>query len=401
MSAPQFKPLSNNLTAVKQSVDSSSNEAKAYMKYRDLLQLVETQKFDELSQQLQNLRESSWPEEQARRLLSTRVSLLNGNSDVSLESLDSKSPEHPWIECENNFVQGLIHFHRGEFLEGSIKFKNAAYGYFNNNLQDRYFLSLFNAYVGQVNSGHFASNQERLSDVQTLERLMFPHKDQKNIKSTLALVLREKSILLYDEKKYRASSVYAQQAADMFRECGTLGDWHLSLLLASLSAFKTNQRETSLLYFEQVVPPFEGRVAFAYDVMKYFLGFSEKPNIQSYSTLSPLWLDILEGETSSHQNIFDFELDLSIGVIKNLKSNIETKLPTKGLESRLLRLLVSSANSRRTRAFLIESLWPESAQSEQLDNRLHQLLFRIKSKYSIVISFDGVAYQLGSRIQVK
>jgi hypothetical protein len=49
---------------------------------------------------------------------------------------------------------------------------------------------------------------------------------------------------------------------------------------------------------------------------------------------------------------------------------------------------------------LIEALWPESAHSEQLDNRLHQLLYRVKNRYGIVIQFDGHAYQLQSKIEI-
>lgn len=386
----------------------------SYMAYRQMLRLVEEQRFSELSEKLNSLREGSWLNEQTRRLLSARVSLLSGHSDVSLDILDLRDKDAAWVEAEGLFVQGLALFHQGDFAAGGMKFAEAADRFHEQAIIDRHFLARFNGYVGRVNSDDLFTVQERLAEIQFLERSAYPHRTERAMHSVLALILREKAVLLYQDQRYRAALDYAVQAATLFRESGTIGDWHLSLLLASLSAFRSGQIETSHLHLEQVAPPFEARVEFAHDLMRSLLGVGSKPEPKSYTVCSPFWREVAEslqaerGEMAkgiasincagaTNESSVEIQVSVETGHIRNRKSGAEYKVSPRGLDIRLLRLL---ARGRCTRSYLIEALWPESAHSEQLDNRLHQLLHRVKNRYGIVIQFDGHAYQLQSKIEM-
>jgi hypothetical protein len=406
----------------------------SYMAYRQMLRLVEEQRFSELSEKLNSLREGSWLNEQTRRLLSARVSLLSGHSDISLDILDLRDKDAAWVEAEGLFVQGLALFHQGEFVSGGAKFTEAADQFHDQAIVDRHFLARFNAYVGRVNSDDLFTVQERLAEIQFLERSAYPHRAERAMHSVLALILREKAVLLYQDKRYRAALDYATQAAALFRESGTIGDWHLSLLLASLSAFRSGQIETAHLHLEQVAAPLEARVEFAHDLMRSLLGVGSTPDPKSYTVCSPFWREVAESlqaeraqslgakhieatkeaigadearvapsasgviiTTEATDVPIEIQVKAETGLIRNRKSGVEYKVSPRGLDIRILRLL---ARGRCSRSYLIEALWPESAHSEQLDNRLHQLLYRVKNRYGIVIQFDGHAYQLQSKIEI-
>lgn len=379
----------------------------SYLAYRDLIQLVEMQKFDDLANYTNKLRdETNLESEILRRLLLYRVSILNGNTELEALVLPNASVQCPWVIAEINFVNGLLCFHKNDFKEGLKFFDSAASIYKDCRIYDRFLLSLFNSYVAKVNSNRLNTSNQRFHEIQQIERQAMAHRLESNTSGILALVLREKAVLYFQLQKYRASLSAATQSVDLFREAGTFGDHHLSLLLASLSAHKIGDKEKTLLYFEQLIPPFEGRVLFAYDVLSYIINNQNRPDVNNYSTHSPFWLEQLEQSSSTspttknYSTDYDYIFDMKENKLLVMRQNKVYKLAPKNLEARLIQLLVKTKGFRRSRNFLIENLWPDFSRSESLDNRLHQLIFRIKKKYGMSIHFDGIAYEMKSSLKL-
>lgn len=401
--------MSSSNSILLNKVTRQSDSSSSYVAYRDLIQLVEMQKFDDLTNYTNQLRDDSdFDADILRRLFSHRVSILNGNTDLEALVLPNSSVKWPWIKAEISFVNGLLSFHKNDFKEGLKQFDSAASVYKDCGIYDRFLLSLFNSYVAKVNSNKLNTSNERFHEIQQIERQAMAHRLESNIAGILALVIREKAVLYFQLQKYRACLSSAAQSAELFREAGTFGDLHLSLLLASLAAHKIEDKEKTLLYFEQLIPPFEGRVLFAYDVLNYILTSKNKPDLKSYPTHSPFWLEQLEQLSNTSSKVdsqsspieHDFIFDMKENKLIVMAQNKVYKLAPKNLEARLIQLLAKTKGFRRSRYFLIENLWPDFSRSENLDNRLHQLIFRIKKKYGLHIHFDGTAYEMKSSLKL-
>lgn len=351
-------------------------------KHRRTLKFIESTLYSEAANELEDLRHQSVEfldqrAETSRRVLTLRMMIRQGHQYDDAGFLKNLKLESDWQKAEWNFVSGLMAFHAGDFNQGVECFSQAAEGYASAGWMDRVPLALFNAYIGRLNRGDFASTHEQITYLNQVRAMA----DQ--CERTKALIARQMSYFLQEQEAHRAALNEIKLSIEFFGMLGPISDYHLARLQAADLALALGESDRARLELDYVQPPFDARVKFPFAYVRARLdGDSLDP--ADFEVRSEFW--ILKWKKHFAATSMSSEIELSaIGCKPNSREALILKILTDG---------------PATKTHLIERLWPELADSWTLENRFHKQISRMNAKNPGLIEFDGKRYRLNKRLKL-
>ncbi|MFZ4405294.1 MAG: hypothetical protein ACOYOK_14430 [Pseudobdellovibrionaceae bacterium] len=330
-----------------------------------------------------------------RRLLSVRLQLKNGQLISQIDSfIRPEDTKEFTVKAESYFVLGLHAFHQSDFFLGSKYFNAASKLYPRDKYIDRIALCMFNEYSGSVNTDRLSLSDEE-NHIQILESFCRKHRTE----FVLALVLRQKSYLLEDQNKNSGALISINESAEMFNSLGRISDYHLALLQSANLHLKLNEKRLAKAKLELIIGYQDQRVAFAYDFLMALMNGELLPNVNNYSIVSPRWKkryqEYLQSKDEKQQKKQDIILwKKDSGILFSQGKSISS-LRRGSLEAQVFNYLVLG---RKSQTLLCSLLWPEQSYNEQLVNRLHKVLTRLKKKTGPIIQFEQGVYFLTKNV---
>lgn len=333
--------------------------------------------------------------ELARRILVTRIAFRQSRPIENIESfLHLNRADSNLFLAEAHFVQGLHHFHLSEYSRGAICFSLAAEKYLNESMFERYILSLYNQFIGDLNSKEMdlGADEDRIS---FLERLASHYEN----KETRGLIIRHKAWVLERQGRIMGAQKCLEEALTLLKSYNTISDFQLGNFQLCDIFLKLNEKEKARELFESVTGPFDTRVLFPKAYLQAKLNDQPLPAPEQFPVVSPVWLEkykisIAAKPVISSRAPDEWDVERGIYLVAG-KKKIQVKQYS--LEGRLLFLLL---DRRRLREEIISLLWPDQCDPSHVNDRLRKILARIESKLEKIVLFDGKSYFLSRAIQI-
>lgn len=365
-------------------------------KYKSVLSLMEAGNLELMAEYAEELRrqlEVNYDSdiELTRRLLVTRLSYKQSGTLTDVEAfLKPLNTQNPLLKAEVLFVKGLHQFHAESPNAGAECFSKAADLYFLADWPERALLSLYNAFIGQLNAGLLDEKNEE-AQLSYLERLSHTHENKK----VLGLILRHKSSFLQNQGRLLGAEAAATQALEHIKNHGTVSDYQLSVLQLCDVLFNSGKKEKAQEHFESLLGPFEERVKFACDWVQSQIHATLLPDPNEYPVVPPLWRNKFKMKKNlAPQQDIPWTWDLSLGTLTSPERG-EIALKRSSMEGRILELL---SEKRRSKSELCALLWPEESESTLIWDRLSKALARVKKKTPHLITWRDGFYSLTSTI---
>jgi hypothetical protein len=338
-----------------------------------------------------------------QKIFSIRTALQKGMQPEDLD-LSQVADLPRWQEGELFFTRGLLEFHHQHFFEGKHFFEGAARCFQEARFQDRELISLYNAYIGNLNASLFANPEEELQALfeiqQKCNRALRTSQNELGrikIQKTEALVLRDRAAIFQLLNKHQAAKEEILEAIEKFQFTGSKADLYLAYLICAEVCVDLKEQAAAETYFQKVHPPFEARVAFPAAYLDWLLhGTTFKK--ENFDLIPPSWLDRWNVRTASVEAKDELPIwswDQGKGKILGPKGNSFSLKPS-SIEGKLIKLLIQG---RASKNLLCQSLWPEQGNWTLLVNRLHNMIHRMNKKYGNFIQFDGQFYSLKVNIR--
>ncbi|MGZ3775606.1 MAG: hypothetical protein ACXVCY_17000 [Pseudobdellovibrionaceae bacterium] len=382
-----------------------------WQSYDEVLQMLESGLPENTTVFLRELRFKSDKDilsETLRRLISIRIALKCSTISDDGVYLIGEDGGVLWIQGEIHLVVGLAKYHQGLFLEGSAYFKKAEKIFADVDFAARSLLSAFNSLIGEFYAGTISDSNVKLEHLRILEKrcrslLEKPRWDEARVRKVFAMILREKAVLFEKENRLYAAIEELEKAIDMFSLEGTRSDYHLALIQGADLKLLIGDRQGALSNYEHLIPPVDTRVEFPLAYLKWRL-FAQEFDLSAFTVLPPTWVERFKNH--QQKKCLPAEEKKERYLKWNIKSNqlhensVQQfwKLKATSLEGKLLRLLIKM---RASKTLLTETLWPEYAQINELDHRLHQLISRMNQKFGGIIIYDGSAYRLSCVLDIE
>ncbi len=368
--------------------------------YRQTLEVADcghVQALSQLAERFRNQVEINFDPniELARRILVTRIAFRQSLPIENIETfLYLNRADSNLFLAEAHFVQGLHHFHLSEYSRGANCFSQAAEKFLNEAMYERYILSLYNQFIGDLNSKEMdlGADEDRIS---FLERLASHYEN----KETLGLIIRHKAWVLERQGRIMGAQKCLDEALTLLRSYNTISDFQLGSFQLCDILLKLNEREKARQLFESVTGPFDTRVLFPKAYLHAKLNDQPLPEPERFLVVSPVWLEkykisLLAKPVVANRGSDEWDIERGIYLIAG-KKQIQVK--PSSLEGRLIFLLL---DRRRPREEIISLLWPDQCDSSHVSDRLRKILARIENKLDKIILFDGKCYFLSRSIQV-
>lgn len=352
--------------------------------YRMLLAELELGKLDRVAAQVQqwrtlieNYHSLGSFIESLRRLLSSRLALKGGQSQAIVESLLAGLKfEDFFLTGETHFVRGLLCFQSERYAEGAVEFQLAHDAFVKSGDMHKALLSLYNAQGGKANADQMSA-LDQYEFLVEIEKRALAHECRK----ILALVVRQKSHLMQDEGRFAAALSFAQEAALIFKLEGTTSDYHLSVLQTADCYLDLERNLEAQGEIEKLMGDLDARVLFARDYVLSRMG-KAKFNPTNYRVQPRAW----EKKWSKVHKFEQSELTWNSETGKVSGKDLDIMIKKGSKEGELFALLLVN---KKSKAMLCEMLWPEQAEVELLQNRLHKLISRINKKHELISFADG------------
>lgn len=373
--------------------------------YQSALKLVEQGQYNGASEKIREMRDAGDHDVALMRLLlSSRIAIKSDLNQFPLESLRSAHTESIWLKAETHFVLGLYYFSNSDWMSGIASFGSASEKYEKCGFLEKALLANYNAFIGGLNRESESKNSERpLADkLSEIQQLMIQAELQNN-KRMLGLLLRQRSYELKDAGKVHAAFLDGKRAVEFLELFGPGSDYHLALINAVDCALDLNDQFMAKAYYEQIISPLDIRVEYPMAYIKSRMT-GQIMNCDPTLPVCVHYKQRLRKHLKSLTSLEGTPQDAAAKIIwaksescLKLSDGSRKRLYDKGFEAKLLSMLLKSSHKR---SLLCEKLWPEYAESAQLDNRLHRLISRVNHKFNDIISYQNGSYQLSAEIEI-
>lgn len=322
------------------------------------------------------------------QLLSARLAMKAGSTPSTIKNVIVRPAWPDYFKGEVHMMKGFFYFYQNKFHKGSKQFSLAA-EYFNlTTFKSRALNCKFNEIYGRIDHLNMPVEQI-LSELTSLQKEAFEYGDQ----NVLGLIHRRKSASYMQIGKNYAALGEALSSIELLEIFGSRADFQCALIQGSYIYFLLKKHEKALELFEKIIPPMDHRLKFSYHFVHHKLTGSEF-DPSAYEVVSSYWRSQVESHPVERADEMtwrtqDSELLVASGETISVKK--------KSLEGMLLSLLSQTSMKKET---LIEQLWPEHGEKENIENRLHKLVSRFNKKTNQLVGFDCQAYFLRRPLKV-
>ena len=357
------------------------------MSYPELLEMVLNGKAN-IGSELNSLREAPAEQQFERLLLIIRQQTKLDPFLANLDSLDPKIAPTIHLKAESYFVKGIVFYSRGQFKKGLEAFE-IAHSTYPASHAERKLLSFYNMISGKLNiiENESGTSSLKYTEEDTMADLgeLIAVSRQKELRHIEGLARRQRATQWEFSGQIKFAIEELDLAIALLEGNTPSSDLQIALLQQSWLCLVENNRERASLYLERSGAPKETRCEFPTALIDAILksqNFSPSMVKKEFDTATPVWASRFEMWNS--QKFYP------------VKQSI---IPPKGgtvarlgnLEKLLCRSLKSGPKSKHD---LIETLWPELAMHQTLDNRLHRLISRTNKKLEGKIEYDGLKYSM-------